>query len=324
MNARFVRKGIFADDRLVRLHFYACDRRQKFARLEDLRGVDIGIRVENIFAGFERHDHFFERGVARALAYAVDGALDLRGAVHDRHQGICGSHAQIVMAMHRNRDFIDILYVCHHVGDKFTVFRRYGIAHGIGQVDGGCARLDGDLHHLAQESQVAAGCVFGRKFHVVAKAARVGNHFAAGPFYLFAAHFQFIFHVNIAGCQKDVQPRMHRFPDRFPRRIDVLFEGTGKRSDRRMLDDGGNAFDRRKVARRRDGETGFDDVHAQRVELRSHLELFADIHAATGGLFPVAQRRIENFNLLHILPPRKNSFRRGAPPQTPCARFPER
>ena len=47
------------------------------------------------------HD-FFEGAVARALAEAVDGALDLRGPVAHAGQGQRRGHAQIVMAVHRH------------------------------------------------------------------------------------------------------------------------------------------------------------------------------------------------------------------------------
>ncbi len=48
-----------------------------------------------------RHHDFFERGVAGALADAVDGAFDLPRAAAHAGQRIRHRHAEIVMAMHR-------------------------------------------------------------------------------------------------------------------------------------------------------------------------------------------------------------------------------
>ena len=47
------------------------------------------------------------------------------------------------------------------------------------------------------------------------------------------------------------------------------------------------------------GETCFDDIHAQCVQLTGHFQLFGKVHAAAGGLLTVAQGRVENLDSFH-------------------------
>ncbi len=49
-----------------------------------------------------------------------------------------------------------------------------------------------------------------------------------------------------------------------------------------------------KSPRRSDGEAGFDDVDAEIDQGLGDLELFAEVHAAAGGLLAVAERGVED------------------------------
>ena len=60
----------------------------------------LGLERQPVAARLERHHDFFERSVARALADAVDGALDLPRAGLHRRQRIRHRQAQIVVAVH--------------------------------------------------------------------------------------------------------------------------------------------------------------------------------------------------------------------------------
>ena len=48
------------------------------------------------------------------------------------------------------------------------------------------------------------------------------------------------------------------------------------------------------VVQRRDGEAGFDQVHAERVELPGELHLLAGAQRKAGRLLAVAQGRVED------------------------------
>ena len=63
------------------------------------------------------HHHLLHGGVACALPEAVDSAFDLRCPIAHSRKRKCGGHAEIVVAMHRNRNIIDAIHVFHKVFD---------------------------------------------------------------------------------------------------------------------------------------------------------------------------------------------------------------
>ena len=107
MYARGVRKRIRADHGLVGLHHKTGGLADHATGRQNVLGLYAQRQTEIIFAGFHRHDDFFERTVTGAFAQTVDGALYLTGAA-DLHTGqrIGHGHAQVVMAMHRPDGFV--------------------------------------------------------------------------------------------------------------------------------------------------------------------------------------------------------------------------
>ena len=74
-------------------------------------GIYAKFKPEIIFAGFDRHDNFFQRAITCPLSQAIDGALDLPGSSNlYTSQGIGDSHAQVIVAMHRPNGFVGIRY----------------------------------------------------------------------------------------------------------------------------------------------------------------------------------------------------------------------
>ena len=73
----------------------------------DLGGVDAGGQVVDRAAGLQRHDHFFQRGVAGPLADAVDGHFGLARAGLQPGQGVGGGQAQVVVAVDRDDAVLD-------------------------------------------------------------------------------------------------------------------------------------------------------------------------------------------------------------------------
>ena len=86
VDAAFVREGICAHNRLVRLHGIARNRGHQFGSRHDLRGIDTGFQAEQIMPHFQRHHDFFQAGIARAFAQTIDGAFDLTCARLNRRQ----------------------------------------------------------------------------------------------------------------------------------------------------------------------------------------------------------------------------------------------
>lgn len=94
-----------------------------------------------------------------------------------------------------------------------------------------------------------------------------------------------------AAPERRVRQRLAR---RVDRRVDVLFDGARKRRDDGGRNGFGNAADALEVAGGRDGESGFDDVDAEKVELFGQAGFLVERHRIAGGLLPVAQGRVEN------------------------------
>ena len=73
-------------------------------RTRDHLGLDSGRERHAVFAHFQRHHDFFERGVAGALPDAVDGALDLTRAGEHAGQRIRDRETEIVVTMRGEDD----------------------------------------------------------------------------------------------------------------------------------------------------------------------------------------------------------------------------
>jgi hypothetical protein len=86
---------------------------------------------------------------------------------------------------------------------------------------------------------------------------------------------------------------MRRRFKRTCRSLNVFALGTRKRSDARSAhfrSDGANTF---KITVRGDCEAGFKNVHAEIGELMRHAQLFVVVHRAAWGLLAVAERGVE-------------------------------
>ena len=83
MDAALMRERIPADDGLIVLHRKRRHRGYQLGGASQHGCVDVvPVRI-NVRAGAQRHHHFLERGVAGALADAVDRAFDLPCAAFD-------------------------------------------------------------------------------------------------------------------------------------------------------------------------------------------------------------------------------------------------
>ena len=161
VDAGGMRKGVAAHDGLIGLHGHVADFPHQPTRTHDLLRVNAHGSFENVPADLERHDDLFERGVAGALAQAVDRAFDLPGAMTDRGQRIGRRHAQIVVAMDRNDRFVDI----GHPVEKHAYLRGKkfgcGIAHGVRNINRGSAPPDRQFHHRAEIIVLRAAGIHG-------------------------------------------------------------------------------------------------------------------------------------------------------------------
>jgi len=84
VDAGFMGERVLADDGFVALDEHPSHVADEPAGREELFGINAGLKAaKGVFAGLERHDDFFQRGIAGAFADAVEGAFNLAGAVDD-------------------------------------------------------------------------------------------------------------------------------------------------------------------------------------------------------------------------------------------------
>ena len=180
-------------------------RGEQLAAREEMLGHDAGFERQLIAAGVQRHDDFFERGVAGALADAVDGAFDLACAALDRRQRIRHRQAQIVVAVHA--DDRRIAQGLHDPRDQSAIFFGNGKPYGVRKVDGPRAGGDHRARYLLQVIRIGAGGVLGRKLHVVAVFA--GEPYGRHGFVqnLLPRFLQLVLQVDVAGGDEGVNAR---------------------------------------------------------------------------------------------------------------------
>ena len=111
-------------------------------------------------AGAHRHHHLLERGVAGALAEAVDRALDLPRAA-DLHRGerVGHRHAEVVVAVHRPHRLVRVRNLLAQGANELAEQLRHRVADRVRDVDGGRALLDHRLQHAAEEVDLGATAV---------------------------------------------------------------------------------------------------------------------------------------------------------------------
>ena len=289
-----VREGIPADDRLVVLHRERGRRRHQLGGTVQHLGVDADLIGQHVAARLDGHHDLFQRGVARPLADAVDGAFDLPAAGADAGQRVGDRHAEVVVAVHGEDRLLRARHLLHHGAEHLVVFLGRGVADGIGQVDGGGAGLERRLHAAAQIVDLGARGVLGRPLHVLHPVARPRHLEVDHLQHLLGRLLQLVLHVHGRGGDEGVDARARGVPDRLAGAVDVGLAGPRQPAHHRPLEPPGDLRDGLEVAFAGDRKARLDDVDAHLVEEVGDLELLLEGHGGAGALLAVAQRRIEN------------------------------
>ena len=294
VDARLVRERVASHDRLVGLGEGAGQVGEHLARAVELARLDAG--VEGVLRGAHaaRHDDFLQRGVARPLADAVDGALHLPRARADGGERVRDGQAQVVVAVRAQNHAGRRGHPAAHLPEHGAVLLGRRVADGVGQVDGGGALADRDLHALAQEVEPGAARILGAPFHVVGEALRP-PHALADPLHsLLAGHPQLGLEVQVGGGQEDVDAAAGGPPDRLARQVDVPVGAAREGGDDRPPDLGRDLLHAPEVRFGGRGEAGLDHVHPEHLELPGEPHLLLDGEAVAGRLFSVPECRVEN------------------------------
>jgi hypothetical protein len=144
-------------------------------QVHDLRRVDPRLERQDVIPDPHRHDDFLKRGIASALAKAVDRAFDLAGARLDGGQGVGGRHAKVVVAVGGEDDRVGARNTFQQHLDDLGAFHRVGVADGVGDVDRGGPGLDRDFDYAAEVVVFGPRRVHRRPLDVVAEVAGVGH-----------------------------------------------------------------------------------------------------------------------------------------------------
>ena len=198
-------------------------------------------------------------------------------------------------------DFVGAGNFFAHVRKHPAEFLRDRVAGGVGQIDHGGAganHLAANVHHIVP---VRARSVLARELDVVEMLFRARHGPGRGVEHVFAIHVEFVFEMDFRGRDENVNSGMRGLVDCAQRRIDVLFAGAREaqhhRSGHRLRD----SIHRLEVAGRRSGEAGLDDIDVEPFELPRQRDLLLDVHRASGRLLAVAQRRVEDSDVVGVL-----------------------
>ena len=142
----------------------------------DFMMINVGVHVHDVFAHFDRHDHFFQRAVAGAFADTVHRTFYLARTGVDRGEGVTDSDAQIIMGVDGNNCFVDIRHAIIQAADDVGIFERHGITDGIRDINGGGAGVDRRLHDASQIGNRRTAGVFTGELNVVSVVACPLHH----------------------------------------------------------------------------------------------------------------------------------------------------
>ena len=244
------------------------------------------------------HDDLLERGVAGSLAQAVDGALDLRGAVHDGVEGQRRGHAQVVVRVDGDGDVLDAVDALAQVCDARAEVPGHVVARGVRDVDDGGAGTHGRLDDAHEELLVGAAGVLGVELDVVHELAGVAHGMDGALDGLLLGEVELVTQVRGRDSQAGVDARAPGRLERLGRDLDVLVHGTREAADGTgVTGDAANLGDALEVTGTRDGESRLDDVDVHAHELARDDELLLGVHGRAGGLLPVTQGGVKDGDL---------------------------
>ena len=200
--------------------------------------------------------------------------------------------------MHRPDDLVRIWYAFDQLAHGLRVLKGNGVTDGIRHVDGLGTGLDHCLEDTAQEIDFRATGILGRKLDIVGVLPRPADSLDCLFDHLVRRHAQLFLHVDRRGGDEGMNtPRFGRL-DGLAGTADIVLVGAGQRADRGILDRLGNGMDRIEITGRSGSKTGLDHIDAHLFQLAGDANLLFLGHRCARALFAVAQRRIENYQML--------------------------
>ena len=208
-------------------------------RDENCRLVNAFHVQARIHAGVVQRDRdFVEVRIAAAFAQAVQRNFQL-GCTHEEAFDRRGRrHAQVVVAVHRNRNIFRQGFV--HLLDLVHIQERTVAFHRIRQVDGRRTGFDHGLQHVNHEIHIfeAVTEVLGAEFHVALVAhERLGKLHAMNRLLLdlFGGQVQHVLHRERACREERMDTRVRRKLHSLPATLDIAFHAAGQARDNHAL-----------------------------------------------------------------------------------------
>ena len=299
VDARFMGKGVFADDRFVKLYREAGNRGDAARDVHDLGRIDASGEGHNVVADLHRHHDLFQRRIARAFAQAVDGALNLPRAAFDSRQRVGRRHAQIIMAMGGENHLIRARDLGDQPTDQLGGFVRGGIANRVGNVDGGRPGLDRNLDHAGEVIPLGPGRVHRAPLHIVAEVPRMGHGVVDALGHLILGQVGDRA-VQWRGADEGVDAGLLGMAHGLPTAVDILVIRARQAADHAVLGILRDLGDGGEIALRCDWETGFDDIDAHIVQETRDLQFLFMAHGCARGLLAIAQGGVENHHAVFV------------------------
>ena len=204
---------------------------------------------------------------------------------------------------------IDML---HEVADLLAELTRQTVAGRVRNVDHRGAGFDDGLHNACQILVVGASGILAVELHVLHVAFGVlrGGNSALDE--LFAVRSELILNVVVARADARVDTFATGILEGLRRHVDVFLDAAGEGANHGPGDGFRDFDDRLEVAWAGDGESGFENVYAERLEGFGDFDLFDRIELATGHLLAVAQGGVEDVEfVIHLSCVAKNEKRKG-------------
>ena len=258
--------------------------------------------AEVVRARAQRHDDFFQRGVAGPFAQPVDGAFHLARAVDHAVERIGHRHAQIVVAVDADGGALDPGHVFAKAANQRAILLRHGIAGGVRDIDHSGPGGDDGGDHLKQVVAIRAPGVFGVELHVVGKLPRQldGIHRHGQDFaLLFGQRFAVPFipelaaDVDVRGADPSMDAGPLTLRQGFAAGLDIGGYRTREGADGGSPDFAADHLHGFEIFGRGVRIAGLDHIHIQLRQLPGDDEFLPASQAGAGGLFSVPQCRVE-------------------------------
>ena len=198
------------------------------------------------------------------------------------------------MAVNGNDRLVDIGDPVHDLGDDAAEFGRNRVAHGIGNIDGGGARVDRFLDHAAELIDRGAPCVFAGEFDVVRIFSRLLHGGDAHGEHVVEGLAELVLHMYRGRGDEGVYSEVLGGLQCLSGHVDVLDHGAREAAGNGVLERSCNQLNGFEVALGGNGKARFNDVNAELFERERNLKLLPFGEALRKRLFAVAQRCVED------------------------------